>query len=100
MSDGEIWTAHGGVNPCGLFVRRGDRELRTRWSHTSTRNTENTTSLYWFGPPESNNLRPVVDVDCLRIGRGEVTRGIASSAYIGQRMRLVPRLLVGYGQET
>jgi hypothetical protein len=19
----EIWTAHGGVNPCGLFVRRG-----------------------------------------------------------------------------
>jgi hypothetical protein len=31
MSDGEIWTAHGGVNPCGLFVRRGDRELRTRW---------------------------------------------------------------------
>jgi hypothetical protein len=23
LSDGEIWTAHGGVNPCGLFVRRG-----------------------------------------------------------------------------
>jgi hypothetical protein len=31
LSDGEIWTAHGGVNPCGLFVRWGDRELRTRW---------------------------------------------------------------------
>jgi hypothetical protein len=31
LSDGEIWTAHGGVNPCGLFVRRGDQELRTRW---------------------------------------------------------------------
>jgi hypothetical protein len=31
LSDGEIWTAHGGVNPCGLVVRRGDRELRTRW---------------------------------------------------------------------
>ena len=23
LSDGEIWTAHGGVNPCGLVVRRG-----------------------------------------------------------------------------
>jgi hypothetical protein len=29
LSDGEIWTAHEGVNPCGLFVRWGDRELRT-----------------------------------------------------------------------
>jgi hypothetical protein len=33
----------------------------------STWNTENTASLYWFGPPESNTLRPVVGVDCLRI---------------------------------
>jgi hypothetical protein len=31
LSDGEIWTAHGGVNPCGLVVRWGDRELKTRW---------------------------------------------------------------------
>jgi hypothetical protein len=23
VSDGEIWMAHRGVNPCGLFVRRG-----------------------------------------------------------------------------
>jgi hypothetical protein len=23
LSDAEIWTAHGGVNPCGLVVRRG-----------------------------------------------------------------------------
>jgi hypothetical protein len=23
VSDGEIWTAHGGVNPCGLVVRWG-----------------------------------------------------------------------------
>jgi hypothetical protein len=30
LSDGEIWTAHGGVNPCCLFVWRGDQELRTR----------------------------------------------------------------------
>jgi hypothetical protein len=29
LSDGEIWTVHGGVNPCGLVVRRGDRKLRT-----------------------------------------------------------------------
>jgi hypothetical protein len=29
VSDGEIWTAHRGVNPCGLVVRRGDRELKT-----------------------------------------------------------------------
>jgi hypothetical protein len=31
------------------------------------RNAENTASLYWFGPPESKTLRPVVGVDCLRI---------------------------------
>jgi hypothetical protein len=24
LSDGEIWTAHGGVNPCALVVRRGE----------------------------------------------------------------------------
>jgi hypothetical protein len=68
VSDGEIWTAHGGVNPYGLVVLRGDRELRTRRLRMSTRNTENTTSLYWFGPLESNTLRPVVGVDCLEIG--------------------------------
>jgi hypothetical protein len=54
--------------------------LRTRRSHTSMWNTENTVSLYWFGPPESKTLHPVVGVDCLRIGRGDVTMGIASSA--------------------
>jgi hypothetical protein len=26
--------------------------------------------LYWFGPPESNTLHPVIGVDCLGIGRG------------------------------
>jgi hypothetical protein len=31
LPDGEIWTAHGGVNPCGLVVPRGDWDLRTRW---------------------------------------------------------------------
>jgi hypothetical protein len=44
----------------------------------STQNTENTMSLYWFGPPESNTLRPVVGVDCLRIGR--MLQGVASFA--------------------
>jgi hypothetical protein len=38
----------------------------------STRNTENTASLYWFGPPESNTLRRILWFvllgDC-RIGR-------------------------------
>jgi hypothetical protein len=24
LSDGEIWIAHGGVNPCGLVVRWGE----------------------------------------------------------------------------
>jgi hypothetical protein len=31
LSDGEIWTAHGDVNPCGLVVQQGDWEIRTRW---------------------------------------------------------------------
>jgi hypothetical protein len=44
----------------------------------STRNSENTASLYWFGPPESNTLRPVVGIDCWRIG--PMLQGIASSA--------------------
>jgi hypothetical protein len=60
----------------------------------STRNTENTASLYWFGPPESNTLRPVVGVDCLRIGRCEVTRGRLVRLILASE-RSVPRLLVG-----
>jgi hypothetical protein len=35
-----------------------------------TWNTENTASLYWFEPPKSITLRPVVGVDCLRIAYG------------------------------
>jgi hypothetical protein len=48
----------------------------------STRNTKNTVSLYWFEPPESNTLRPVVGVDCLRIAyvtRGHLVRLILAS---------------------
>jgi hypothetical protein len=48
----------------------------------STRNTENTVSLYWFEPPESNTLSPVVGVDCLRIAyvtRGHLVRLILAS---------------------
>jgi hypothetical protein len=47
-----------------LFGGRSLR-LRTRRSHKSTWNTENTASLCWFGPPESNTLCLVVGVDCL-----------------------------------
>jgi hypothetical protein len=60
----------------------------------STWNTKNTASLYWFGPPESKTLRPVVGVDCLRIVYEY--KGSPRPPYIGQRMRSVPRLLVGY----
>jgi hypothetical protein len=28
LSDTEIWTAHGGVNPCGLFVRREESKAK------------------------------------------------------------------------
>jgi hypothetical protein len=44
-----------------------DLRLRTRRLRTSTQNIENMASLYWFGPPESKTLRPIVGVDCLRI---------------------------------
>jgi hypothetical protein len=95
----------GGVNPFGLVVSLWfscsmgrSLRLRTRRSHKSTWNTDNTTSLYWFGSPESNTVRPVVGVDCLRIVY--VHRGSPRPPYIGQRMRSIPRLLVGYNQET
>jgi hypothetical protein len=55
-----------------------DSKLRTQRSHTSTWNTENMASLYWFGPPESNTLRQVVSVDCLGIGL--IVQGVTSSA--------------------
>jgi hypothetical protein len=35
-------------------------------------------SLYWFGPPESKTLRPVVGVDCL--GDCVIVQGVASFA--------------------
>jgi hypothetical protein len=55
--------------------------LRTRRSHTSTQNTENTASLYWFGPPESKTLRLALRFILLRIaGLVELTQGITPSA--------------------
>jgi hypothetical protein len=36
------------------------KNLKVAHEHT---NTENTMSLYWFGPPKSKTLRPVVSVD-------------------------------------
>jgi hypothetical protein len=93
LSDSEIWIAHRGVNHCGLVIRRGwNLRLRTRMSHMSTRNTENTASLYWFGPPESKTLRPVLRFvllgDCL------IVQGVVSSALYW------PADEVGYDQET
>jgi hypothetical protein len=84
-----------------LFRGRSQR-LRTRRLHTSRENTENIASLYWSNPPESNTLHPVVSVDCLRIGLVEVGlyKWSPRTPYIGQRIRSVPILLVGYEQET
>jgi hypothetical protein len=47
---------------------------------------------------ESNTLRLVVGVDCL--GIAYEYKGSPRPPYIGQRTRSVPRLLVGYDQET
>jgi hypothetical protein len=51
-----------------------------------------------FGPLESNTLRPIIGVDCLRIAYEY--KGSPRPPYIGQWTRSVPRLLVGYDQET
>jgi hypothetical protein len=51
--------------------------LRTRRSHTSTRNTENTASLYWFGPSESKTLRLVLRF--VLLGDCVIVQGAASS---------------------
>jgi hypothetical protein len=52
--------------------------IRTRRSHMSTRKTQNTTSLYWFGPPESKTLHLVLRLvlleDCVFV------QGVALSA--------------------
>jgi hypothetical protein len=49
-------------------------ELRTRRLRTSTRNTKNTVGLYWFGPPESKTLCPVLDcIDVDDLGRLAIT---------------------------
>jgi hypothetical protein len=48
-----------------------DLGLRTQRLCKSTWNNGNTTSLYWFGPPESKTLRPVLDciaLDGFRLG--------------------------------
>jgi hypothetical protein len=44
----------------------------------STRNTENTTSLYWFGPPESKTLCLVLWL--VLLGDCVIVHGVASSA--------------------
>jgi hypothetical protein len=88
-----------GVNPDGLFyLTRWNLWLRTPRFCTSTRNTENTVSLYWLRPPESKTLCLVIGVDCLRIAY--CYKESPCPPYIGQQTRSVPRLLVGYDQET
>jgi hypothetical protein len=52
-----------------LFSEVESKAKNSKVAHEHT-NTENTTSLYWFGPPESKTLRLVVGVDCLRIAYG------------------------------
>jgi hypothetical protein len=44
LSDGEIWTAHEGVNPCGLVFRRG------YWEKVS-RSTSKYISIFLTSPP-------------------------------------------------
>jgi hypothetical protein len=39
LSDGEIWTAHGGVNLCGLVVRRG-RAKNSKVAHEYAKTRE------------------------------------------------------------
>jgi hypothetical protein len=44
----------------------------------STQNTKDTTSLCWFGAPESNTLRPVLDcIDVDDLGRLDLGFGLA-----------------------
>jgi hypothetical protein len=62
------------------------------------RNAENTTSLYWFGPPESKTLRPVLRF--VLLGDCVLVQGVALPALYWPAMRSVPILLVGYDWET
>jgi hypothetical protein len=60
--------------------------LRTRRSHTSTRNAENTASLYWSGPPESKTLRPVLRLVLLETAyeyKGRLVRLILATVEVG-----------------
>jgi hypothetical protein len=57
-----------------LFGGEESKAKNSKVAHEYAEHREHA-SLYWFGPPESNTLRTVVGVDCLRIGRGDVTRG-------------------------
>jgi hypothetical protein len=55
-------------------------------------------SLYWFGPPKSKTLRPVLRF--VLLGDYVMVSGSPRPPYIDQRMRSVPRLLASYDQET
>jgi hypothetical protein len=60
-----------------LFGGEESKAMKSKVAHEYAEH-RGTTSLYWFGPPESNTLHPVVGVDCLKIGL--VVQWVASSA--------------------
>jgi hypothetical protein len=68
-----------GVNLSGFSCSVGwNLRLRTRRSHTSTWNTKNTVSLYWFGPPKSKTLRLVLRF--VSLGDCVIVQGVTSPA--------------------
>jgi hypothetical protein len=76
VSDGEIWTGHGGVNPCGLVVRRGDRELKTRWLCLCSirKLRRDTRTRRFYTGSGLRRVKPYVQFFGLYCFRGEITR--------------------------
>jgi hypothetical protein len=74
-----------------------DIELRTRWLCDGTRNTRNTTSVYWFGPPESKTLHPVLNCidESVVLGRTPLPALYWLTDKVGR-----PGVQVDYNKET
>jgi hypothetical protein len=75
LLDGEIWTAHEGVKPCGLVVRRGDRELRTRWSclRSTRKLRRDTRTRRFYTGLGLRGVKPDVQFFILYCRHGEIT---------------------------
>jgi hypothetical protein len=75
LSDGEIWTAHGGVNPCGLVVQRGDRELRTWWlcSCSTQKLWRDTRTRRFYTDSGLRRVKPYIQFFGLYCWHGEIT---------------------------